>query len=177
MKKEKMRFGLIPDEKDERDFKFVPKQFFELPLNVNLSFVNPNVYNQLSLGSCVYNAYGSLFQGRLRRQGQDFIPSRLFPYYNYRESIGRITEDTGSSMREAMKIYIKYGVPPEDYWPYDVKKFTQRPPKEAYDKALLHQVITGHSVDHNLYAMKACLAAADTFVGGLPFTNPSCHRT
>ena len=163
----KFKPGWIKEEEDVRDLRFVPFVYEYLPKEVNLSYMNPLVYDQGSLGSCVFNAEGSMFQGRLRKQGQDFVPSRLFNYWNYRNEKNNINEDTGATMRDGIKMFVNYGVPPETEWPYDVKKFKDKPPEAAYKHALNHQAIEYRRIDQNLTAFKSCLAAGNTFVCGI----------
>lgn len=162
-----LKFGWIPDLPDPRDVMFSPFKLETLPEEVNLSYMNPDVYNQLNFGSCVFNAYGSMFRSRLRKQGKDFIPSRFFPYYNYRETIGKINEDTGASMREGCKMYVKHGTVPESEWPYDKELFTVKPTQRCYDHALNHQALEYRRIPNDLYSMKVCLATGNTFVGGI----------
>jgi C1A family cysteine protease len=163
----KFKSGWIPDEADSRDLMFVPFEYKELPKEVNLTYMNPDVYDQKNFGSCVFNSESSMFQGRLRKQGQDFRPSRFFNYYNYRKDYADINEDSGASMRDGIKMYVKYGVPPEPEWPYEPKNFAVEPPAEAYNHALKHQAIEYRRIDQDLTAFKSCLAAGNTFVGGI----------
>ncbi len=165
--KNDMKFGWIKDQKDERDLKFIPFAYKELPLEVNLAYMNPDVYDQTKWGSCVFNSIPSMFQGRLRKQGQDFRPSRFFNYYNYRKEFADINEDSGASMRDGIKMYVKYGVPPETEWTYEDKNFAAEPPIHLYEHALKHQAIEYRRIDQNLIAFKSCLAAGNTFVGGI----------
>lgn len=162
-----IKFGWLPDLPDTRDIMFAPVRMEKLPVEVNLAYMNPDVYDQGQLGSCVFNSEGSMFRSRLRLQGQDFIPSRLFPYYNYRESIGKINEDTGASMREGIKMYVKYGVAPETEWPYDKKLFATKPNEVVYKHALTHQAVEYSRVKQDMYSMKVCLATGNTFVIGI----------
>lgn len=161
------KFGWIPDEHDPRDIMFAPVILEKLPTEVNLAYMNPDVYDQLQLGSCVFNSEGSMFRSRLRKQGQDFIPSRLFPYYNYREMIGKVNEDTGASMREGIKMYVKYGVVPESEWPYDKKLFATKPSSHCYTHAANHQAIEYNRINQDMHSMKVCLATGNTFVIGI----------
>lgn len=163
----KRSFGWIRDEKDERDLKFSPAPIMEMPEEINLIHMNPEVYNQLSLGSCVFNAEGSMIQDRLKKQGQDFVPSRLFNYYNVREQYGKVHDDCGATMRDGIKAYVKFGVPPEKTWPYDIKKFAVKPPAECYQHALNHQTVEYNSIEQNLIYLKSCLATGNSFVGGI----------
>lgn len=162
-----IKFGWLPDLPDTRDIMFAPVRMEKLPAEVNLAYMNPDVYDQGQLGSCVFNSEGSMFRSRLRLQGQDFIPSRLFPYYNYREMIGSVNEDTGASMRDGIKMYVKYGVVPEHEWPYDKELFAVKPKPECYEHALCHQAVEYSRVNQDMYSMKVCLATGNTFVIGI----------
>lgn len=162
-----IKFGWVKDEYDGRDWRYVPVPIAKLPEMVNLAYMNPHVYDQGSLGSCVFNAFGSMIHGRLRKQGQDFVPSRIFPYYNYLDHTNRIGQDTGATMRGGLKMYAKFGVPPESEWGYDAGKLAITPPKEVYRHAELHQAVEYRSILQNLTDMKSCLATGNTFVGGI----------
>jgi hypothetical protein len=163
----KRNFGWIRDEKDSRDLKFILPGVIELPNEISLFHLNPNVYNQLTWGSCVYNAGGSLFHGRLILQGQDFIPSRFFPYYIARKGYGKINDDCGSQIRDCVKIYVKYGVCPESMWLYEAKNFATEPPESCYEEALNHQALEYRSINQTLVDLKTCLAMGNTFICGI----------
>jgi len=77
----------------------------------------------------------------------DFIPSRLFIYYNERDIEGTVDQDSGAQIRDGMKAVSKLGVCPETSspsqpydWPYDIKKFTQSPPPSGYEFGVAHQI-------------------------------------
>jgi hypothetical protein len=48
--------------------------------------------------------------------------------------------DTGAFLRGAVDITL-FGVPPEEYWPYDIKKFEVEPPAFCYSFAKNFQAI------------------------------------
>ena len=62
----------------------------------------------------------------------DFIPSRLFIYYNERVIEHTVQTDSGAMIRDGIKSVAKKGVCPEDDWPYDISKFTHKPSAKAY---------------------------------------------
>lgn len=160
------KFGWIKDVTDDRDLKYTVKGI-EPPPHVNLSYMNPYVYDQGSFGSCVFNAFGSMFRGRLRKQGHDFVPSRFFPYYNYRDSINAVSEDTGASMRDGCKMYVKYGTLPEWEWEYKPELFAVKPPDKCYDHAVKHQALQYSRVNQDMASLKTCLALGNTIAAGV----------
>lgn len=77
------------------------------------------VVEQGELGSCTANA-GVALLGYFERRasGRSLDPSRLFLYKTTRDLLGW-TGDTGAFLRSAMEALALFGVPPENYWPYD----------------------------------------------------------
>lgn len=101
------------------------------------------------------------------KQGLDGFPiSRLLLYYNERAMEGTVNEDAGAEIRSGMKSVAKQGVCPEDLWPYDIKKFTKKPPRTAYRRALKHQTVRYMRVAQTLEQLKGCLAEGFPFVFG-----------
>lgn len=170
MPKQIKRFGWMPDLPDQRDFRFAAKPALlkALPKKIDLSKQMPAVYNQGSLGSCTANAIGAAFQFCLRKQNIDidFMPSRLFIYYNERALIHTINEDSGAMIRDGFKTVNKQGVCPETQLPYLITKFASKPTAACYTEALKHQALSYNRVERNLNQMKACLAEGFPFVFG-----------
>lgn len=130
----------------------------------------PPVGNQGQLGSCV--AWGSIANWRwaLRKSGLiDFDGSELFEYVNARNLGGfPITQDTGAYIRDGIKALVQFGNAPEEDWPYDVSKFNQTPPQNAYQNALQHQALRYISIPNNDDAIDTVLAAGFPVVFGIP---------
>lgn len=162
-------YGWIPDKKDNRDFRFSSKKVtVELPSKIDLTPNMPPVYDQGNIGSCVFNAIGAGFQYLLpKEKKENFIPSRLFPYYIYREKEGNINEDSGAQIREAIKVYVKEGVCNEQLWPYLITFFAVKPSVRAYTEALNHQVLKYERLPNDLDDLKHCLASGYPFVAGI----------
>ena len=78
----------------------------------------------------------------------DFMPSRLFIYYNEREMEHTVYSDSGARIRDGIKSVNKQGVCPETVWPYDIEKFTDKPPQDCYKDALNHQLLSSHHFYH-----------------------------
>lgn len=124
---------------DARDHKFSVTAPIDLPPIVDLRPQCPPVYDQGELGSCTANALAAAFQFDLRKQGlADFTPSRLMIYYCERVIEHTIKSDAGAEIRDGAKVLAKTGAAPETLWPYDVKRFAQKPPAKAYSAAKKH---------------------------------------
>jgi C1A family cysteine protease len=164
------RYGWLPDLPDVRDFLYATPLALirKLPAKVDLTKFCPPVYDQGQLGSCTANAIGGAFEFELRKQdsAKDFMPSRLFIYYNERVIESSVNTDSGAMLRDGMKTVNKQGVCSESMWPYYVGELTVRPSSGCYDDALRHQVTSYHKVERNINQMKGCLAEGYPFVFG-----------
>ncbi|MGC3996707.1 MAG: C1 family peptidase [Anaeromyxobacter sp.] len=171
-------YGWVPDLPDQRDLAYAaPRARKPLPRVVDLraSFKVP-AYDQGELGSCTGNAIAAAVQFTRRKAGErpDFTPSRLFIYYNERLIEGTVEQDSGAQIRDGMKAVAKLGVCPEgagrkpapDAWPYDVQRFTQRPPRACFGFGLKHQILAYRRVPQVLMQLRACLASGYPFVFG-----------
>jgi len=156
----KLKFGWKRDLPDHRDFKFKITAPVDLPAFVDLKPLCPPVYNQGNLGSCTANALGGAFQfGQMKQNKPNFVPSRLFIYYNERAMEGTINEDAGAMIRDGIKTMVKEGVCPERKWGYFEERFKQKPNKCCYKVALENQVLEYQRITpHSLYEVKHCLA-------------------
>ena len=178
------RFGWVPDLPDARDFMFsAPESVLtKLPTKVNLTSKMPPVYDQGQLGSCTANAIGAAFEFDQVKEGyKDFMPSRLFIYYNERAMEGTIDTDSGAMIRDGMKSVAKVGVCAEDTWAYDISKFTEKPPAKAYTEAKKHQALLYKRVIPMLHQLQGCLAAGYPVVFGFSvyesFMSPDVAKT
>ena len=103
-----------------------------------------------------------------RKQGvKEFVPSRLFIYYNERVIEGHVNEDFGAQIRDGVKVVHKLGAPPETDWPYDISKFKDKPSPAVHSEALAgHRHVATARVGQNLTNMRGCLAEGYPFVFG-----------
>jgi C1A family cysteine protease len=155
------RYGWVPDLPDARDFLFAasPAVMTNLPTAVNLTSKMPAVYDQGQLGSCTANALGGAFEYDLKKQGlSDFMPSRLFIYYNERVIENTTATDSGAQIRDGVKTLAKQGVCAETEWPYDITKFARKPAKACYTDAKKATVSSYQRITQNLTQLKGCLA-------------------
>ena len=178
------RFGWVPDLPDARDFLYsAPEAILTaLPKKVDLRSKMPPVYDQGQLGSCTANAIGAAFEYEQVKGGHvDFMPSRLFIYYNERAMEGTIDTDSGAMIRDGMKSVAKVGVCTEVTWPYDIARFTEKPPRKAYTEAKKHQALVYRRVLGALHQMQGCLASGYPFVFGFSvyesFMSPTVAKT
>lgn len=162
-------YGWKPDLPDHRDYLYsAPVTALKaLPAKVDLRKGCPPVYNQGQLGSCTANSIGAAFEFDQMKEGlKDFMPSRLFIYYNERDIEGTVNQDSGAMIRDGVKSVNKLGVCPENTWAYDINKFTQKPPQACYTEAVTHTATQYSRVPRVLNQMKGCLADGYPFVFG-----------
>jgi C1A family cysteine protease len=141
----------------------------------------PPVYDQLEIGSCTANCIAGAIQfDRLKlKEAPDFVPSRLFIYYNERAVERTIPIDAGAMIRDGIKSVASLGACPETVWPYIATAAdpttnlfpvgsppVTKPPAQAYTDAKQHVAISYYRVQQTLNQLKGCLAAGYPFVFG-----------
>ena len=112
----------MPDLPDNRDHLYAAPlaKLRLLPGKVDLRRQCPKVYDQGQIGSCTANAIAAAIEFDRRKQKlSDFIPSRLFIYYNERSMEHSVPLDNGAQIRDGIKSVAKQGACPEMEWPYD----------------------------------------------------------
>jgi C1A family cysteine protease len=137
-----------------------------LPATVDLRGWCSPIENQLSIGSCTAHAGVGLVEYFEKRAFGRFIDaSRLFLYKATRDLL-HWTGDTGAFLRTTMETMVLFGVPPEEYWVYDITKYDVEPAAFLYAFAQNYQVIQyfrfdppGTAKDALLNTIKAYLAA------------------
>src|ERR1700730_1515073 len=157
----------LPDARDHL-YAAPPPVLQALPPSVDLRPGCPPPYDQGQLGSCTANAIAASIQFERRKQklSPDFVPSRLFIYYNERVIEGTVESDSGAMIRDGIKSIAHQGDAPETDWPYDIAKFAQKPPAKAYSDASRHKAVLYQRLIQDLNQMKGCLASGSPFVFG-----------
>jgi len=90
------------------------------------------IEDQGDLGSCTAHAGVGLMEWFQRRAyGKNLEMSRLFLYKVARRLVG-ITGDGGCYLRTTLQAMIMLGIPPERFWPYNVKDFEKEPDQFTY---------------------------------------------
>ena len=154
-----IKFGWKRDIPDPRDHKFRVTAPQVLPPLIDLRDLCPPIYNQGTLGSCTAQALGAAYQfEQMKQKRPNFLPSRLFIYYNERVLEGSVNEDAGAMIRTGIKTMVKEGVCPETMWKYIESRFKKKPCPDCYKEALNNQVIEYLRLSpHSLYDVKNCL--------------------
>ncbi|MBU6401136.1 MAG: C1 family peptidase [Verrucomicrobia bacterium] len=179
------RYGWIPDLPDQRDHLYAapPAVLTKLPDRVDLRPVCPPVYDQGELGSCTANAIAGAIQFDLKKERHKplFTPSRLFIYYNERVLEGTVDSDSGAMIRDGIKSVARQGDCPEPDWPYDIARFTVKPPPRCYTEAIQHRAVQYQRLTPVLNQLKGCLVSGYPFVFGFTvyesFESPGVART
>lgn len=163
-------YGWCPDVPDFRDFKFaVNTEAKPLPSAINHKEKMPAIWDQGSLGSCTGHAISAIVEYEQRKVHPqwDYMPSRLFIYYNERVIEGTVRSDCGAMIRTGIKVVNQIGAPKEELWPYDIKAFTKKPPVKAYKNASVHQALLYERIPQTLNALQQVLANGHLFVFGI----------
>jgi C1A family cysteine protease len=170
MPRQVKRYGWVPDLPDQRDHLYgaPPEVLTKLPRSVDLRPKCPPVYDQGQLGSCTANAIAAAIQFDREKQQltPDYVPSRLFIYYNERAIEGTVASDSGAQIRDGIKTVSHDGDCSETLWPYRIAQFTKKPPAAAYKAARAHTAVSYQRLSQNLNQMKGCLASGYPFVFG-----------
>ena len=163
------RYGWHPSLPDVRDrmMQAQPIDFTKMPLHVDLRDKMPPVYDQGSLGSCTANATGAAIEYERIKDGQTrFMPSRIFQYYNTRYIEGTADQDSGGTIRDAVKAAASYGVVPETLYPYDIKHFAVKPPAEIYAEGRECMLKDYRRIPQSLNHMQLALAQGFPIIFG-----------
>jgi C1A family cysteine protease len=177
-------YGWIPDVPDQRDHLYAapPRYLAALPAKTDLRRRCPPVYDQGNLGSCTANAIAAAVEFDRMKQGlSDFVPSRLFIYYNERKIEGTVAIDSGAMIRDGIKSVASDGACPEPEWPYVIASFAKRPPTKCYRDARLDRAVSYQKILKDLNQMKGCLASGFPFIFGFTvyesFETPAVAKT
>lgn len=153
---ERRGMGWLPDFPDFRDYtpeheqvaptlkgaSLTDKPKKALPASADLRAWCSPVENQGSIGSCTANAGVGIYEYFERRaHGKHVEASRLFLYKTTRNLL-HWTGDTGAFLRSTMAAMVLFGVPPEEYWPYEINNFEEEPPAFCYSFAQNYQAIS-----------------------------------
>jgi C1A family cysteine protease len=163
------RYGWVPDLPDQRDHLYAaPVEVLGvLPARVDLRAKCPAIYDQGQLGSCTANAIaGAIEFDRVKQGLSDFVPSRLFIYYNERVIEHTVDFDSGAQIRDGIKSVAKQGDCPETEWPYVIARFRTKPTARCYADALKYRVVLYQRLTPLLNQLKGCLASGYPFVFG-----------
>lgn len=179
----KLKFGWVKDAPDHRDVVYsAPLGMLKsLPKKIDLRDGLDAPYDQGRIGSCTANAIAAAIQFDRRKMNQspDFVPSRLFIYYNERAMEKTVAIDNGAQIRDGVKSINRLGVCPEAMWSYSDTpanehnnvfpsgaKAVEKPPSSVYDQAAKHTLMSYSRISRSLSQFKGCLASGYPFVFG-----------
>jgi len=147
-----------------------------IPLRVDLREYFSDVEDQGTLNSSTACACTALVQYfEQRAHGRLCEPSKLFLHQMTRK-LGGGFGNTVADLRTTLQALIHFGVPPEQYWPYDPTRFDDQPT----DPVLFTFGRQYHAIHHfrldcanctgveTLAAVKSCLSAGFPSVFGFP---------
>ena len=174
-------YGWRPQLPDVRDRQYTRRLTGARPPECDLRPSMPAVYDQGHLGSCTGNSIAAAMEYERDRQGlSDFVPARLFIYYNERALEGTVSSDSGAVIRDGVKVVNTDGVCPETLWPYDIGMFAVKPPKRCYVAALTDKAVQYLAVQ-TLGDLKDSISSSLAVVFGFTvyesFESPSVAHT
>lgn len=180
-KRSKKWYGCIRDTRDPRDVEFKPKALRYSPTK-DLRKDCPPVMDQGNLGSCTANGItGALRYLLIKNRKPDVKLSRLQLYYDERVVESSIMEDAGAEIRDGIKCAAKLGVGNENLWPYDIRRFTEKPPAEVYKDAVQFEALTYRRVAVMTSAVKTSISQGFPVVIGISlfesFESATVERT
>jgi C1A family cysteine protease len=118
-----------------------------LPTSVDLRPWCSPIEDQKTIGSCTAHAGVGLVEYFERRAfGKHLDASRLF-LYKVTRNLLKWTGDTGAFLRSTMYALTLFGVPPEEYYPYNIADFDKEPSAFCYAFAQSYQAISYYRLD------------------------------
>lgn len=173
--------GWIPDYPDFRDYsadheliapileKVARPKTQKLPPTTDLRAWCSPVEDQGHLNSCTANAGVGMVEYFERRAFNKHIDaSRLFLYKTSRNLL-HLSGDNGAYLRTTMGALVLFGVPPEEYWPYDAGEVDTEPPAFCYSFAQNYNAIQYYRLDQpGITASKLLEEIKKRLASGLP---------
>ena len=161
------KYGWIPSLPDHRDLTC------DYDITENVSIVDlrrklGEVYDQGKLGSCVSNAVISAYDyDDINETGKvNTKLSRLFLYYNVRELNQCSDFDSGSSIKDNLRVFNHIGVCQEEKWPYNVYYSKFKPTNDCYNKTIGKSLIQYKKLKQDISQLKECLKSGHPFIFG-----------
>jgi C1A family cysteine protease len=110
---------------------------------------NTPISDQLSLGSCVANAWVDALEILMGVQDPNSVVqlSRLFLYWTTRGITGDQKKDSGTQLRSGAKQLTSIGICEEKRWPYDISKVFVSPGLECFNVASDNELAAYYSIN------------------------------
>jgi C1A family cysteine protease len=140
-----------------------------LPTSVDLRPWCSPIEDQKTIGSCTAHAGVGLVEYFERRAfGKHLDASRLF-LYKVTRNLLKWTGDTGAFLRSTMYALTLFGVPPEEYYPYNIADFDKEPSAFCYAFGQSYQAISYYRLDPPGTTRSNLLTQIKTYLAnGLP---------
>ncbi|GCE61748.1 C1 family peptidase [Microcystis aeruginosa] len=140
-----------------------------LPTSVDLRPWCSPIEDQKTIGSCTAHAGVGLVEYFERRAfGKHLDASRLF-LYKVTRNLLKWTGDTGAFLRSTMYALTLFGVPPEEYYPYNTADFDKEPSAFCYAFGQSYQAISYYRLDPPGTTRSNLLTQIKTYLAnGLP---------
>ena len=157
-------YNWIRDSLDNRD---IIKSYSEKSgeTHIDLRKHCPGIYNS-RLNDSVTSSLAAMYEYYKILDDRNFIdiPSRLFMYYNERQLLNTIPQDSGSQIRIGLRAMNKFGVSMEKFWRYDIDNLSIKPPDKCYINA--NHSIYYFRLNQDLNTLKQSLIKKLPFVFG-----------
>lgn len=177
----KYKFGWIPDYPDFRDYTETHENMKPLLSCMRAGSDSPAsskvdlrkwcspVENQGNIGSCTANAIAAVVEYFENKSFGKYIDaSRLF-LYKVTRNLLHFTGDTGAFLKSALGALVLFGMPPEEYWPYDPEHFDDEPNTFCYAFANNYRCISYFRHDPPQLSTKEVLESVKKYLAsGVP---------
>jgi C1A family cysteine protease len=126
-----------------------------LKTSSDLTQLMPPIWDQGQLGACT--AFGNMavfsYAWNLTN-GSFYDGSQLGLYYDERSLDGTIKQDAGSQISTGQTVLATIGAGPSKLWPYNIRKFTKKPPVAYYSAAKQALAIQPYKIDSGTSASR-----------------------
>ncbi|MEH2285120.1 MAG: C1 family peptidase [Nostoc sp.] len=147
----------------------LPHKVESLSKSVDLREWCSPIEEQGNLKSCTAIAGVALIEYLERKLMGEYIDGSSLFLYKVARKLMHLTGDTGASIRFTMKAMALFGIPPEEYWPYDIETFDEEPPAFCYAYAQNYQALQYFRLDLPQLSKKQALVKIKAFLAaGFP---------
>lgn len=171
-REDKKQSSLLLPLKEPTDQSSVSLQYpinIRLPSHVDLRKWCSPIQEQGNLKSCTAIAGVALVEYFERKVMGEYIDASSLFLYKVARKLMQLTGDTGVSTRFTMKAMALFGIPPEEYWPYEIENFDEEPPAFCYAYAQNYQALQYFRLDlPHLSKEQALLKIKDFLAAGFP---------
>ena len=156
------RLGWVPDTPDKKAVKFAEKRMLRVrqpcPPLVDLEPKCSPIKDQKNLGCCSGFAINGIAEFLMLKDGLPLtLLSELFTYFGERLIEDTVDSDSGARIQDGIDVSMITGLCADKLWPYDISRFAETPPPEAYADAG-ERVVSAQARLESLDDVRQCLA-------------------